>query len=437
MAKSRTTVETTERSGPARLVFGCLFIALGLLWLMGITFRDATQFNLLRLFRDNAHGLCGVLNSLLPLFSIFGGAMLAVSSRHPVRSRFFWIPAAMFVLLCGILTLTARVSTTGLVDYVRVTIGREMRMMNPDSLPACLIGAYNVRSFNNGMLAGGGLLGMTVAYPLYTILNTATGIAVLVIAEIALFLWLIRFDVSAALALIGKTAANAAARRKAQQRPEPEAVEEAEPEPMTDVEPPRVFIPTQQVRFTTTVSSDPIAEYLVPEADPQSYREQIIEQQNMFSARQEVPFEPVISIEKPDPQPPVKAEPVFEPIIAVTDEPVRDEVPQPIEAYEPQPSVEPDPVSEVDPVPEQPVEPPQRRRRSSRVKETQVPESIVQPVITRTVQEEEPLPTKQETVFRQEQPIITEVLPQDAAEPRRRRSAMADPAVKEPDLPIS
>ena len=52
---------TTDRGGPLRLALGGVLLAIGLGWAFAMVMSTVSAWNTLRLFRDTANGLAGVL----------------------------------------------------------------------------------------------------------------------------------------------------------------------------------------------------------------------------------------------------------------------------------------------------------------------------------------------------------------------------------------
>ena len=264
---------TTDRGGPVRLAVGCILLAIGLGWAFAMVMDTVSSWNTLRLFRDTANGLAGVLCPLLPVFAIAGGAMMCVSARRHVSPRAYLLLLCMYLGLLGILTLVTSVSSRGntLMNYIANNNKNVLGLIDNTSFGAYLTGAYNLRGFNGGQLAGGGLLGMLVAYPVYCVFNTVGGATLLIMLELVLLLILLRLNPAELITSLSD-------RHHRRQQQEQELAEEELPpqnDPYQNVsQQPRQYpmeplIPRQTVNYTTTTSvqSDTEPSYLVPE-DP-------------------------------------------------------------------------------------------------------------------------------------------------------------------------
>ena len=264
---------TTDRGGPLRLALGGVLLAIGLGWAFAMVMSTVSAWNTLRLFRDTANGLAGVLCPLLPVFALAGGAMLCVSARRRISPRAYLLLLAMYLCLLGILTLVTSVSSRGntLMNYIANNNKNVLGLIDNTSFSAYLTGAYNLRGFNGGQLAGGGLLGMLIAYPVYSVFNTVGGATLLIMLELVLLLVLLRLNPAELITSMSD-------RRYQRHQQEQELAQQDLP-PQTDAyqsapQPPQQhpvepLIRPQTVNYTTTsVQSDPEPSYLVPDDAP-------------------------------------------------------------------------------------------------------------------------------------------------------------------------
>lgn len=265
----KTQYKTTERGGVARLIAGSVLLVLGLGWALALLMSTVSAWSMLRLLRDTAHGLGGVLCPLLPVFAMAGGVLLCASARRRVSMRAYFAMLGIYLCLLAMITLMTSVSSrdTSLMDYIANNNRAALGMVDNTSYSAYLTGAYHLRGFNGGHLAGGGLLGMLLAYPVYRFLNIVGGATMLTLAILALALVAFRINPAE---IIGIWAEKRYQRRvaRAMQR---EQQETAQPEqkPATCQPPPvEPLIRGQNVNYTTTsVQTDPTPSYLVPEEE--------------------------------------------------------------------------------------------------------------------------------------------------------------------------
>lgn len=272
MAQSKKIqVKTTDRGGMARLIISCVFVAVGLGWLLGLLLDTVSAWRTLRLFRDTANGLAGAVCVLLPAFALWGGGLLFASARRKVSPRVYLCALGMYLCLLTILTLTTSVGgrDTSLMDYIANSNKTSLGMINNTSYGAYLTGAYNLRAFNGGQLAGGGLLGMLAAYPINNVFGPVGGAALLAVLMLILLLVMLRINPVDIISLIG----DRRYRREEEQRMAGEqAVPEAPPQPTwgeLNPLPVQPLIPRQNVQYTgTSVQSDVQPSFLVEEQAP-------------------------------------------------------------------------------------------------------------------------------------------------------------------------
>jgi len=254
-------IMTSARGGPVRLTLGGILVAIGFGWALGLL-ANTSVFDTLRFFRDTAHGLGGTLCMLLPVFALWGGVLLCVSAKHKVSVRAYFFLLVMYWLLLAIVTLLGKAGDQTLMGFIANGNKSALRINDNTTFGAYLTGAYHLRSFNNGMLAGGGLLGMLVAFPLFATRFALAGSAFILCAvELLLLLFLLRFNPFEAWKTV-----NVRRAEKAEQQKE-NAQEEMPPEPFYRPVQVQPLIPQQQVTYSreTSVQSDVEESYLVPE----------------------------------------------------------------------------------------------------------------------------------------------------------------------------
>ena len=265
---------TTDRGGLIRTVLGCILAGIGMGWCLGLAATGASAWVTLRLFRDSVQGLGGVLCWLLPPFALWGGGLLCMSARQRIRGRVYLSSFGILMCLLALLTLVTCVGSrqTTLMNYIANGNKSVLGIVNNTSYGACLRGAYNLRAFNNGLLAGGGLLGMLVAYPVYIVFNITGGTILLILMIAVLLLILFRLNPMELIDAVSNHRYKAEEKRR--QRREAQAAREAQQEtpqqeslPQNDLPPADPLIPAQEVHYTgTTVQSDPEATWLVNES---------------------------------------------------------------------------------------------------------------------------------------------------------------------------
>jgi len=265
-------INTSDRAGLARLILGCLMAAWGIGMFFGLLMNTVSAWQTLRLFRDMAHGLAGAWCLLLPVFAVWGGALLYASARRPVSPRIYLSALGIYLCLLAIVTMVTYVGgrETSLMDYIANNNKTTLGMVNNTSYTAYLTGAYNLRSFSGGRLAGGGLLGMLIAYPVYRVFNTVGGVTLLALLVLALLLVLLRLNPADIINMLGERRYRRQEQRRQEQEEElpPEAPQPTWPAGQGQRYPLEPLIRPQQVTYTgTSVQSDPQASYLVQEED--------------------------------------------------------------------------------------------------------------------------------------------------------------------------
>ncbi len=202
----KTQIHTSDRGGVLRTVLGCMLVALGLGWCFGLLLNTVSAWLSLQLFRDTANGLGGVLCPLLPLFALWAGMLFCASARRHVSPRRWLCSFGIFLCLAGLLTLLTSVGSreNSLIDYISNNNKTILGMVDNTSFGACLTGAYNLRGFNGGHLAGGGLLGMLIAFPVYHIFNVVGGAALLILLILVLLMGLLRLNPAELVSMIGE-----------------------------------------------------------------------------------------------------------------------------------------------------------------------------------------------------------------------------------------
>ena len=305
----KAQVKTTDRGGMVRAVLACLCLAVSLGWLFGLLLDTTSAWRTLRLFRDTANGLAGALCLLLPAFALWAAGLLYASARRRVSPRAFLCALFMYLSLLAILTLTTYVGgrETTLMDYIANNNKTTLGMVNNTSYGAYLTGAYNLRAFNMGPLAGGGMLGMLLAYPINNVFGVVGGVTLLVVLMLVALLVMLRINPADIITMIGDRRYR---REEAQRQEEMQPAADLPPQPTWEPGmqiPMQPIIPSQSVSYTgTSVQSDTDPTYLVEERD--------------F-----IPPQP--AVQQPQGFVPVQSGVLYEEHIPVTDQPAAPEKP--------------------------------------------------------------------------------------------------------------
>ncbi|MBQ8554493.1 MAG: DNA translocase FtsK [Clostridia bacterium] len=169
------------------LILGLLLIALGVLIFLA-TAVGLTGDVFLGL-KQLARGLTGTLGLILPVIPIWGGVLVVMSTQRKPPLRPFVLACVMLVLICAAATLLTFVGSQNLMDYI--ASANRSRGAGED------MGAFLTRAFDLGGThgVGGGLLGMLLAWPLWTFLSAIPGAIIVILLAIVTFLFLIKLDV--------------------------------------------------------------------------------------------------------------------------------------------------------------------------------------------------------------------------------------------------
>ena len=178
------------------LVGGLLLIALGVLIFLSVV--TGMSGDVFAGMRQICYGLAGSLAFLLPVFPIWGGVLVLLSAYRKAPLRAFVLAVVLYFLLLAALHLVST-SGTPAVPLMRYFYNQNLaRGQSPTGFDA-----YLARSYELGLSrkAGGGALGMLLAWPMYQLLGNAVLGGVLCILGAAVdVLFLIRLDVKGILA---------------------------------------------------------------------------------------------------------------------------------------------------------------------------------------------------------------------------------------------
>ncbi len=185
--KARRTPAYSTDTMVVCLIVGLMLIALGVLIFLANALNMAGDvFDALRQF---SRGMCGALAIALPVLPIWGGVLVIMSIQRKPPMRPFLLICLMMLLCSTAATLVTFVGSDSLMDYLRAYIA------GMGAAPT--MSAFLARSFDFGShyAIGGGLIGMLLAWPLWTGLGAIGGAILTIIAAVADFLFLIRLDV--------------------------------------------------------------------------------------------------------------------------------------------------------------------------------------------------------------------------------------------------
>lgn len=170
------------------LAGGLLLIALGVLIFLSVVMGMAGD--VFAGMRQISHGLAGSLAWLLPLFPVWGGVLIILSTYRKTPLRTFLLALLLYLLVLTSLNLISRIGSTSLMQYFA------QQNYNKGQTPTAF-DAYLARSYEMGVKGyAGGVLGMLLAWPLYRLIGSAMFCGVIcILGALVDVVFLIRLDV--------------------------------------------------------------------------------------------------------------------------------------------------------------------------------------------------------------------------------------------------
>jgi len=195
-AKKKTAAKTyTSESLMMRSIAGVVLLALGVLvFLAAAGLMDGVIFQLLA---EVSAGLAGGLGMLLCVYLIWAGVLCFISARQPAPMKPFVLAVLMGMFALAAVDLFSQAwdaqsrTAYSFMDYLRVINQRDVLQAAPGGFMQMLERGYILCQQTN---AGGGALGILLAWPLWMGLGSIGGGIVSVIVCIALGFVLTRFD---------------------------------------------------------------------------------------------------------------------------------------------------------------------------------------------------------------------------------------------------
>ncbi|MGN0778721.1 MAG: DNA translocase FtsK [Aristaeellaceae bacterium] len=268
-AKKKQSKPKTPRHTPAysadamalHLVGGLLLIALGVLIFLSVV--TGMSGDVFAGMRQVCYGMTGVLAFLLPIFPVWGGVLVLLSVYRKAPLRAFLLAVGLYVLLLAAVNL---ISTSGspAVPLMRYFYTLNLnRGQNPSGFDT-----YLARSYELGCsrMAGGGALGMLLAWPLYFLLgNAVLGGVLCILGALVDFAFLIHLDVKGIQAKL-RSRVDARTQRQQQEQAQLQQQElawqqqmaersyrppvpEPPPSPLQDYPTPQAYAPAQERDF--------------------------------------------------------------------------------------------------------------------------------------------------------------------------------------------
>lgn len=187
-------------SFPILGVLGTLLVASGVLALVSLFIGVKGAF--FGSIQTAVKGLGGCLSIGLPVILIWGGLLLMLSNGRKVSFRAFLLVSLIYFIALALLNLLSRIGEDGFfVDYC---VTRLQFVNQPTSFVNTFGEAYRFCALYG---EPGGALGMLLAWPAHRFLGTAFGVVVLIVAMLAVVMWLFRFNLTGRLAEMREAAA--------------------------------------------------------------------------------------------------------------------------------------------------------------------------------------------------------------------------------------
>ena len=174
-----------------RSVMGIILIALGILSVISIV--GGIEGAAFSLVKQAMQGLGGGLCLGIPLFLIWGGALVAFSAhqRAPVRAILFL--SVFYLCVLGIINLLSKVGTSTFMEFAVAHNQQQTPLVaNADGYWETIRAGYQLCGSSG---AFGGALGMLLAWPLWTYVDATVGAVILSILCLICVLFFTKFDV--------------------------------------------------------------------------------------------------------------------------------------------------------------------------------------------------------------------------------------------------
>ncbi len=207
VTKTQPSVYSSE-SLMLRVIMGIVFLALGVIVVLAVLVgMDGSLFTSVK---NIAYGLAGSAAIALPIFPIWGGLLCILSARRKPPVKPFVLSVVFFLCLLALINLFSgfRDNTTrenfNMMEYIKLIAARDYYSVTPDSLGEFLKYAYNLSA---KAAATGGALGMLLAWPLWTLMGVFPSIALLIVAMVALALFISNVNVKDVFDRMGERSA--------------------------------------------------------------------------------------------------------------------------------------------------------------------------------------------------------------------------------------
>ena len=191
--KGRKAPMYSSESMALRYVGGLLLMAVGGVLFMAAGLKmEGTVFEAVRSF---AHGLAGALAVILPVFPVWGGALLMISAQRKTPLRAFLMTLLLYLFILASITLMSQtrsgMGTVSLMDYFHED--NRLHYTNPSDYDVFLARGYEL---GRDRMYGGGLLGMLLAWPLWRLMGAVPGCMIAILLALGDVLLLFRKELT-------------------------------------------------------------------------------------------------------------------------------------------------------------------------------------------------------------------------------------------------
>jgi len=240
--KNKKPSEYSSESLMVRVILGICFIALGVLMTAAVP--GGAEGSFFGILRKTVYGLSGSLAVVMPVFPIWGGGLLILSSRRKPPMKPFVLSFLLFFLLLAVINLFTQQRYNGSVVPYLTALGTQ----NASTGAATAMEQYRLyigKAYDIAMAERktGGALGMIPAWPVWYLLgrNNIPAVILFILLMITLFFIITRMNPIALIKRWGvagtqKKTGAAAPQTMPEEAPPPETVQTT---PSKRKEPPR------------------------------------------------------------------------------------------------------------------------------------------------------------------------------------------------------
>lgn len=191
--KQRGAAKATPAHSSESLLFrslvGIVLIALGVVSALALL--APAQGNAFVVIRRVLHGVGGAPCIAIPVLLIWGGLLVAFSTRRRVPVRAILLLTGCYLCACGIINLGSKIGPQTFADYV-LKLNNEAVTPNANGYWPMLSQSYRLCASSGSF---GGFLGTAIAWPLWRYLDSVGGIIILSLLAVTCLMFVSRFDI--------------------------------------------------------------------------------------------------------------------------------------------------------------------------------------------------------------------------------------------------